>query len=119
MFKYMIIGLLLSGRPDSNRGPLAPKASALPGCATPRNLPLWSPRNPSRFHTNKRGKRTQGVDTERPPALNACRPADVREFVPGVRATTLNGRLHESDIQVLFCQSSQSLSSMKHCMKAA
>lgn len=25
-----------SGRPDSNRGPLAPKASALPGCATPR-----------------------------------------------------------------------------------
>ena len=26
-----------SGRPDLNRGPLAPKASALPGCATPRN----------------------------------------------------------------------------------
>jgi hypothetical protein len=25
-----------SGRPDLNRGPLAPKASALPGCATPR-----------------------------------------------------------------------------------
>ena len=25
-----------SGRADSNRGPLAPKASALPGCATPR-----------------------------------------------------------------------------------
>src|SRR5512141_2603592 len=24
-----------SGRSDSNRGPLAPKASALPGCATP------------------------------------------------------------------------------------
>src|SRR5271154_3416083 len=25
-----------SGRPDSNRGPPAPKAGALPGCATPR-----------------------------------------------------------------------------------
>ena len=25
-----------SGRPDSNRGPSAPKADALPGCATPR-----------------------------------------------------------------------------------
>ena len=30
------IGLSWSGRADSNRGPLAPKASALPGCATPR-----------------------------------------------------------------------------------
>src|SRR5713101_2475982 len=27
-----------SGRPDSNRGPPAPKAGALPGCATPRQL---------------------------------------------------------------------------------
>ncbi len=27
-----------SGRADSNRGPLAPKASALPGCATPRHI---------------------------------------------------------------------------------
>src|SRR5947209_11880113 len=26
-----------SGRPDSNRGPQAPKACALPGCATPRD----------------------------------------------------------------------------------
>ena len=26
-----------SGRPDSNRGPPAPKAGALPGCATPRH----------------------------------------------------------------------------------
>jgi hypothetical protein len=25
-----------SGRPDSNRGPPAPKAGALPNCATPR-----------------------------------------------------------------------------------
>jgi hypothetical protein len=25
-----------SGRPDSNRGPPAPKAGALPACATPR-----------------------------------------------------------------------------------
>ncbi len=30
-----------SGRPDSNRGPSAPKADALPGCATPR-LPDFS-----------------------------------------------------------------------------
>ena len=29
--------LVQSGRPDSNRRPLAPKASALPGCATPRD----------------------------------------------------------------------------------
>src|ERR1700739_4015345 len=27
-----------SGRPDLNRGPPAPKAGALPGCATPRHL---------------------------------------------------------------------------------
>src|SRR5512144_3135266 len=27
-----------SGRPDSDRRPPAPKAGALPGCATPRNL---------------------------------------------------------------------------------
>lgn len=27
---------LLSGYPDSNRGPLTPHASALPGCAIPR-----------------------------------------------------------------------------------
>ena len=27
-----------SGRPDSNRGPSAPKADALPGCATPRHM---------------------------------------------------------------------------------
>ena len=27
-----------SGRPDLNRGPPAPKAGALPGCATPRQL---------------------------------------------------------------------------------
>ena len=27
-----------SGRPDSNRGPPAPKAGALPSCATPRKL---------------------------------------------------------------------------------
>ncbi len=26
-----------SGRPDSNRGPPAPKAGALPSCATPRH----------------------------------------------------------------------------------
>jgi hypothetical protein len=26
-----------SGRPDLNRGPPAPKAGALPGCATPRH----------------------------------------------------------------------------------
>src|SRR6202000_1181101 len=29
-------GLQKSGRPDLNRGPPAPKAGALPGCATPR-----------------------------------------------------------------------------------
>ena len=29
-----------SGRPDSNRGPPAPKAGALPSCATPRKLLL-------------------------------------------------------------------------------
>src|SRR5277367_1999214 len=29
--------ILWSGRPDSNRGPPAPKAGALPGCATPRH----------------------------------------------------------------------------------
>ena len=28
-----------SGREDSNLRPLGPKPSALPGCATPRNLP--------------------------------------------------------------------------------
>lgn len=27
---------ILSGYPDSNRGPFAPKANALPSCATPR-----------------------------------------------------------------------------------
>ena len=32
--------ILLSGRPDSNRGPPAPKAGALPDCATPRRSRL-------------------------------------------------------------------------------
>ncbi len=31
------LSLMQSGRPDLNRGPPAPKAGALPGCATPRN----------------------------------------------------------------------------------
>jgi hypothetical protein len=31
-----------SGRPDSNRGPPAPKAGALPGCATPRREVRYS-----------------------------------------------------------------------------
>src|ERR1051326_175991 len=30
-----------SGRPDLNRGPPAPKAGALPGCATPRHEVLY------------------------------------------------------------------------------
>jgi len=33
-----------SGRPDSNRGPPAPKAGALPSCATPRNHPFFPTR---------------------------------------------------------------------------
>lgn len=33
-----------SGRPDSNRGPLAPKASALPDCATPRQFGMCNAR---------------------------------------------------------------------------
>ena len=28
--------VIVSGRPDSNRGPLQPHCSALPDCATPR-----------------------------------------------------------------------------------
>ena len=43
LFDEVLYGLshfaFWSGRPDSNRGPLAPKASALPGCATPRQKP--------------------------------------------------------------------------------
>ncbi len=33
-----VLVLHKSGRPDSNRGPPAPKAGALPSCATPRKL---------------------------------------------------------------------------------
>src|SRR5947208_16088609 len=70
MFKYMIIGLLLSGRPDSNRGPLAPKASALPGCATPRNLPLWSTQKPLALSPKQAWQADpQGVGTERTHAI--------------------------------------------------
>src|SRR5215469_18131518 len=40
--KFGVCNLLIpievwSGRPDLNRGPPAPKAGALPGCATPRH----------------------------------------------------------------------------------
>ena len=35
--ELFILPILQSGRPDSNRGPPAPKAGALPDCATPRN----------------------------------------------------------------------------------
>ena len=40
----MLAGLtfLQSGRPDSNRGPPAPKAGALPNCATPRNCVIYN-----------------------------------------------------------------------------
>ncbi len=33
-----------SGWPDSNRRPPAPKAGALPSCATAREATLWQPR---------------------------------------------------------------------------
>src|SRR5713226_304250 len=39
-----------SGRADSNRGPLAPKASALPGCATPRKGWLNSAERAASMH---------------------------------------------------------------------
>ena len=36
IFSFKFKGFYWSGRPDLNRRPLAPQASALPGCATPR-----------------------------------------------------------------------------------
>ena len=33
----LCLTMFWSGRPDLNRGPPAPKAGALPGCATPRH----------------------------------------------------------------------------------
>ncbi len=45
----------ISGRPDSNRGPPAPKAGALPGCATPRAVrTAYAPR-PRSAHTLAHG----------------------------------------------------------------
>ena len=37
-----------SGRRDSNSRPLAPQASALPGCATARTFPVYTPAVPAR-----------------------------------------------------------------------
>src|SRR5262245_47192927 len=42
-----------SGRLDSNQRPPAPKAGALPGCATPRYQPLRFYRTPRRPATNR------------------------------------------------------------------
>jgi hypothetical protein len=41
----LIFAIDWSGRLDSNQRPLAPHASALPGCATPRHCLFWAFKN--------------------------------------------------------------------------
>ena len=62
-----------SGRPGSNRGPPAPKAGALPGCATPRRSPRHGTKlsQPRRFPIRFGPARRQPSLTPRPPTANA------------------------------------------------
>ena len=77
-----------SGRPDLNRGPLAPKASALPGCATPR-MGLWN-------HSAKLG----GLCPACSGSVRVCGPAP--EFRACVKTPSVAGlRAAESGFQHL------------------
>src|SRR3954451_7237779 len=79
LLRPLIITAAASGRGDSNPRPPAPKAGALPGCATPRLVDRWygPPRSPP----------------YRSDALSPSYAAPMRE--PTIRRTTEAGPVHD------------------------
>ena len=86
--------LIQSGRPDSNRRPPAPKAGALPDCATPRRYVLQlltppSPRPP--VHTG------HGIGHVSEPKMPRARPARAVASRPALQPASYPHRHPYSD----------------------
>src|SRR5215471_1280633 len=64
-----------SGRPDLNRGPHAPQACALPGCATPRLLQKPREKGEKRVRRDCFKAITCVQEGSRKPATNPANPA--------------------------------------------
>ena len=87
---WNINGLRWSGRRDSNPRPSAPKADALPDCATPRHSHhINSPATTRRRHA--RSRRHPTVPLQRRGHRQASRPQEP-ELLPGFQPVGITGR---------------------------